>query len=151
LILILIALPLRSEEKKVIENLKEITDADRKTNWDNLTADEKWESFKTDYNCYIRLKKLYDKKDSNETILIDNLDKTNKLLSQKELKNSIGLFILAGLSYNNLTQKLNADCYAGLSYKKYFAWNRAYIEFGAAFKFYDSFGGALQFGLGINF
>jgi hypothetical protein len=129
---------------------QEINDKDIGT-WNKLSDVEKWESYKIAHNSYIRLKLLYDKKSDNENMLIDDLEKTNKLLNKKDIKNSIGLFVLAGLGYDISLQKINPDCYVGLNYKRFFAWEHAYIEFGGAFKFYDEFGGALQFGLGINF
>lgn len=124
---------------------QEINDNDKKV-WDKLTDSEKWESYKIAHNSYLRLKDLYDKKNDSINMLSDDLEKTNKLLKSKYPDNGIGVQILAGLDY-----KLGVDCYAVLFYKKYIFYDKVYFQAGLGFKFYDTYGGGVNLGLGFNF
>ena len=127
------------------QEIKRISDSDKKF-FDGLTDDEKFLSLKMATNSYVDLREVIDRANDRQEILSDELKKTNEALKKKYLDHSLSLSVLAGID-----TKLHIDCYAILQYKRYLLYNRAYITVGGAFKFYDSYGGGLLFGLGINF
>jgi hypothetical protein len=129
---------------------QEINDKDLKI-WNNLTAEEKWESYKNAHNSYVELEKLYNSEVENGERTLKNLEKTNNILKKKHKKNSIGVFVLTGIDYDLIRKEFEVDCYAGLYYKRYFFYNLSYFQIGLNVKFYDDWGGGINLGIGINF
>ena len=117
-----------------------------KGKWDKLSDIEKWESYKVSHNSYVKLKVLYDKKNEDENLLLDNLEETNKILKFKWYpKYGLDFFVLCGLD-----QKLEVDIYTNIVFKKYFLKGHVYLDGGLGVKIKDQFGGSLILGLGFN-
>jgi hypothetical protein len=130
----------------------------------NLSKEEIWDILKSErqdlitlYNDEGKLLKLV--KDLSTDIIQSrnlllnsnkNLIESTKLLEEKYPSNSLTVFLLAGAYYNLKYNTIGFDCYANLSYKKYFYYNRVYFVIGAGFKFYDNYGASINIGLGFN-
>ena len=129
---------------------QEVTNKDRVI-WDSLSKDEQWESYKIAHNSYLKLQAFYEKQTDRENTLIDDLEKTNKLLSKKFTGNGLELLILASASYNPVLFQPVFDSYVLALYHKYFFYGRGQLTIGGAFKFLPNYGGGLIFGGGFNF
>ena len=127
------------------QEIRKISDSDRKI-FDALTEDEKFLSLKVATNSYVDLRAVLERANDRTDILAKELEDSNKMLKKKYPDHSLSLSVLAGIDTD-----LRIDCYAILAYNRYLLYNRAYITVGGAFKFYDSYGGGLLFGIGINF
>lgn len=136
--MILITLPIISQEIRDIEH-------DR-NKWDQLTDQQKWESYITAHNSYLRLKSVYDRSEDEKDVLVEALDGTNKLLTNKWYpKLGFNISVLAGID-----KQLGLDVYTSLVLKKYFLKGHAFIDIGVSLKIYDELGGGLLLGIGFT-
>lgn len=121
--------------------------------WDKLSDTDKYKYFKAATDGLTeatkeleKAKSSIEKKNNNIDLLLDDLDKTNKILKNKWYPNfGFNLMILGGID-----EKLNKDIYVNILCNKYFLHGRLKLDFGGGVKIYDKLGGSLVLGLGFN-
>jgi hypothetical protein len=142
----LITILLVSQEKNEI-----ITDKD-KTIWDSLSADEKWQSFKTEHNAYVNLKFINDNAGKREDKLLKDLEVSTSLLSGMQPKNGLSILAIFGVDYSKKYQEIGFDSYVMLFYNHYYYLGpvQAYLQVGSGIKFFENYGGAVSLGFGFT-
>ncbi|MBN2546552.1 MAG: hypothetical protein JXB50_12200 [Spirochaetes bacterium] len=88
--------------------------------------------------------------------IIDFLIKENESLKKEKLiKHSLGINAFGGVKYDRLYDRIGADCYIGINYRRIFNikvfrfYIRPYFEAGVYAKIYDDYGAFFNLGGGF--
>lgn len=114
--------------------------------WDSMTEYEKWESFKKTYNAFLELYRIYTEVEKKLNLITESYEEYIKLEKFKFTpKYALDINILGSLNSN-----LETNLYSFISFKKYFLYNRLYLNILGGIQFYPYYGGCLGIGLGFN-